>query len=130
MDPRIPGHPADRRLDDRVPVDGIEMVFGLARWGWGERTAETNARVINVSRGGLLALVPRSRALRDGIEVPIELCGGHGRVRVTYVRPSARRGWRLCGLDLVDGDLQLLAAIEQILTDTTGTFARAWATIH
>jgi hypothetical protein len=130
MDPRIPGHPADRRLDDRVPVDGIEMAWGLTRWGWGERTAETNARVIKVSRGGLLALVPRSRGLRANVEVPIELCGGHGRVRVTYVRPSARRGWRLCGLDLVDGDIQLLAAIEHILSDTTGTFARAWAAVR
>jgi hypothetical protein len=127
MDPRIPGHPADRRLDDRVSVDGIEMAWGLARWGWGERAVENTARVINISRGGLLALVPRSRALRENIEVPIELCGGKGRVRVTYVRPSARRGWRLCGLDLVDGDLQLLAAIEQILSDSTGAFARAWA---
>jgi hypothetical protein len=126
MDPRIPGHPADRRLDDRVPVDGIDMGWGLA----GRKGAGATARVINVSRGGLLALVPKSRDLRDGAEVPIELCGGHGRVRVAYVRPSARRGWRLCGLDLVDGDMNLLAAIEQILADTTGAYARAWSAVR
>jgi hypothetical protein len=123
MDPRIPGHPADRRLDDRVAVDGIDMA-----WPVGHRRVP--ARVINVSRGGFLALVPRSRRLREGLEVPVELCGGRGKVRVTYVRPSARRGWRLCGLDLVDGDVTLLASIESILTDTTGVIARAWAEVR
>jgi hypothetical protein len=123
MDPRIPGHPADRRLDDRVPVDGIDMAWGLGKRG-------SNARVINVSRGGLLALVPKSRGLREGAEVPIQLFGGAGRVRVAYVRPSARRGQRLCGLDLVDADMQLLASIEEILTDSTGAYARAWAAVR
>jgi hypothetical protein len=129
MDPRIPGHPADRRLDDRVPVDGMEMGWGVGRWG---RLVDptARARVLNVSRGGLLALVPRSRGLRDGMEVPIELCGGRGRVRVMYVRPSARRGWRLCGLDFVDGDLHLIATVEQIVSDTTGAYARAWSAVR
>jgi hypothetical protein len=124
MDPRLPGHPADRRLDDRVPVDGLDMVWGLARRGWSDRAAESAAKVINVSRGGLLALVPKSRDLREGIEVAVELGGGHGRVRVKYVRPSARRGWRLCGLDLIEGDALLLALIEEIITDSTGAYAR------
>jgi hypothetical protein len=123
MDPRIPGHPADRRLDDRVPVDGIDMAWSLAKRG-------ANARVINVSRGGFLALVPKSRGLREGVEVPVELCGGAGTVRVKYVKASARRGWRLCGLDLIGGDMTLLAAIESILADTTGAYARAWAEVR
>jgi hypothetical protein len=76
----------------------------------------------------MLALVPRSRHLRPYVEVPIELCGGKGVVRVTHVRPSARRGWRLCGLDLVNGDLQLLDAIERIVADPQGQYVRAWAT--
>jgi hypothetical protein len=124
MDPRIPGHPADRRLDDRVPVDGIEMVWDLDRRG------DDIARVINVSRGGLLALVPRSRRLRPGVDVRVALLGGNGTVRVAYVRPSARWGWRLCGLDLVAADMNVLASIEQILEDTTGAIARTWASLH
>jgi hypothetical protein len=127
MDPRLPGHPADRRLDDRVAVDGLDMVWGLPRKGWSDQAAESAAKVINVSRGGFLALVPKSRALQEGIEVPIEIAGGHGRVRITYVRPSARRGWRLCGLDLVDGDVLLLALIEEIVTDATGAYAHLTA---
>jgi hypothetical protein len=124
MDPRIPGHPADRRLDERVPVDGVEMLWGIGRRG------HDVARVINVSRGGVLALVPRTRKLRPGIEVPVALLGGTGTVRVAYVKPSARWGWRLCGLDFVDGDMNLLASIEQILEDTTGAIARTWASLH
>jgi hypothetical protein len=127
MDPRLPGHPADRRLDDRVPVDGIEMGWGFGGKGRVGPDAMVAARVINVSRGGLLALVPRSRGLREGIDVPVDLCGGLGTVRIKYVRPSARRGWRLCGLDLVDGDPVLLAAVDQIIADVTGEYARVWA---
>lgn len=123
MEPSVHRHPADRRIDERVPVDDLEMTWGAPRRFGGPQ----RAGVLNVGRGGFLALVPRSRGLRPGAHVEIELCGGRGTVEVTYVRPSARRRWRLCGLHLVDGDLQLLDAIERIITDPTGEYARAWA---
>jgi hypothetical protein len=130
MDPRQSRHPADRRIDDRVPVDGLDLRWGLRTRRWRGQGAPGSARVLNLSRGGMLALVPRSRLLRAGLEVPVELCGGSGTVRVTHVRPSARRGWRLCGLDLVDGDLQLLDAIERIIEEPTGQYAKVWANVH
>lgn len=120
-------HPADRRIDDRVPVNGIEMEWGLDRGRFPRGPAL--AHVLNVSRGGLLALVPYSRAVVPGAKVPVVFCGGRGTVEVTHVRSSARRRWRMCGLRLVDGDIALLDAVERILTDPTGDYARAWAAV-
>ena len=129
MDPSPHRHPADRRLDERTPVDGIELGWGLPRRHFWQRHRDT-ARALNISRGGLLALVPRSRSLRPGVEVPIVMCGGQGLVRVSHVRPSARRGWRLCGLDLVDADKQLRESIERIVADPSGRYAEAWAAVR
>lgn len=123
MEPSLHRHPADRRIDERVPVDNLEMTWGVPRRFGGP----LRAGVLNVGRGGFLALVPRTRGLRAGAHVRIELCGGRGTVEVTYVRPSARRRWLLCGLHLVDGDIQLLDALERIVSDPTGAYARAWA---
>lgn len=120
-------HPADRRIDYRVAVDGIEMAWGLPM---GRRQRRPSiAYVLNVSRGGLLALVPNSRWLASGVKVPIVFCAGAGTVEVTHVRPSARRRWRMCGLHLVDGDILLLDAVERIINDPTGEYARAWASV-
>jgi hypothetical protein len=126
MEPESHRHPADRRTDDRADVSGLPLTWGLSRRRFGRADAPTG-RVLNMSRGGFLALVPRTRDLAPGLEVPIGLCGGTGRVRITDVRGSARRGWRLCGLVLIDGDVQLLDSIERIIEDVTGQYARAWA---
>ncbi|HEX7094784.1 MAG TPA: hypothetical protein VF183_02810, partial [Acidimicrobiales bacterium] len=84
MEQSLHRHPADRRIDERVPVDNLEMVWGMPRrFGRPRR-----AGLLNVGRGGFLALVPRSRSLRPGAVVDIELCGGRGKVEVAYVRPS------------------------------------------
>lgn len=120
-------HPADRRIDDRVSVDGIEMAWGLPL-GRLQR-GPSIGYVLNVSRGGLLVLVPHSRGLVAGVHVPIVFCAGAGTVEVTHVRPSARRRWRMCGLHLVDGDILLLDAVERIINDPTGEYARAWASV-
>jgi hypothetical protein len=129
MDPSPHRHPADRRLEERTAVDGLELTWGIARRHvWPRRTA--TARALNISRGGLLALVPNTRGLRPGVEVPIVMCGGSGLVRVRHIRPSARRGWRMCGLDIIDADEQLRDSLERIVGDPSGRYAEAWSAVR
>jgi hypothetical protein len=112
----FPPFPGERRTGTRRPVDGLELMWGRARPGRWRRRGPAPAPVLNVSLTGLLVLAPKSDDLAVGARVPIEMSGGHGVVEVRYVRPSARRRWRLCGVDLIEMDDQLRGAILEAAT--------------
>lgn len=121
----------DRRAGVRQPVAGLEIELGdPARRRFGHRRARLKARVLNVSRHGLLVLARDSRELVVGNRLPIEMCGGQGVVEIRYVRPSARRAWRLCGVDLVTMDRQLQTAILEMTSLGASAYARPWASIR
>ena len=125
---QLPPGESERRAEVRYEVDGLDAVWGVPRSGLFAH-GPVKARVLNVSSSGLLVLAPQSRQLAVGARIEIELCGGHGVVEVRYVQPSARRRWRLCGVDLVDMNPALGAAIREMTSGDGEAYVRPWASV-
>ena len=124
----LPPGRGERRADVRYAVDGLEAVWGTRRSSWFTR-GRVRARVLNVSSSGLLLLAPMSRDLAVGARIEIEMCGGHGVVEVRYVHPSARRRWRLCGVDLIAMNAPLRAAIREMTVGDAEAYMRPWTSL-